>query len=209
MNGKIDISGVTLTTQRLILRPWREEDWPDLYEYARVDGVGQMAGWLPHKDSMESRAVLKMFIRGRNVLALEYQGKVIGSLGIELYNEEHYPELASRIGREIGYVLSRDYWGRGLMTEAVREVNRYLFDTVGLDFVLVAHFIHNDRSRRVIEKCGFQYIKDSVFKTQFDIVEPSRDYILYRKAWKRMDRRNHWDWAQRKPCFLNILKKGK
>ena len=48
MNASIDITGIVLRTERLILRPWKQEDLDDFFEYARVDGVGQMAGWLPH-----------------------------------------------------------------------------------------------------------------------------------------------------------------
>ena len=44
MNAQIDISGIVLHTERLILRPWRQEDLEDFYEYAKVDGVGQLAG---------------------------------------------------------------------------------------------------------------------------------------------------------------------
>jgi ribosomal-protein-alanine N-acetyltransferase len=44
MNVPIDITGTMLTTDRLLLRPWRETDLNDLYAYARADGVGQMAG---------------------------------------------------------------------------------------------------------------------------------------------------------------------
>ena len=55
MNAEIDVSQVVLKTERLTLRPWKESDLDDFYEYARVDGVGQMAGWLPHKDREESR----------------------------------------------------------------------------------------------------------------------------------------------------------
>ena len=113
MNGRIDITGVVLTTDRLTLRPWRESDLSDFYEYASVDGVGQMAGWIPHRNLEESRRILSHFIEGRHVFALEIRGKVIGSLGIEKYNEENYPELSAFRGREIGYVLSKDYWGRG------------------------------------------------------------------------------------------------
>ena len=49
MNASIDISSVRLTTARLILRPFEQKDLIDFNEYARVDGVGQMAGWLPHQ----------------------------------------------------------------------------------------------------------------------------------------------------------------
>ncbi len=180
MNAVIDLTEVCLTTERLTLRPWRETDLEDFFEYAKVDGVGQMAGWTPHKDPEESRSILAMFIQGKRTFALEYQGKVIGSLGVEFYKEEHHPQLTALRGREIGYVLSKDYWGRGLMPEAVQAVIRWLFDEVGLDFILVGHFEWNDRSRRVIEKCGFTYVKTVDYATRYETVEQAREYILRR-----------------------------
>ena len=182
MNAAIDITGVVLKTPRLVLRPWRESDLEDFYAYARVDGVGQWAGWAPHRDIEESRCILRMFIDEKKTFALEYEGKVVGSLGIETYEEARYPELdlAEKRGREIGYALSKDYWGRGLMTEAVKAAIRYLFDDVKLDFVTVGHFTRNDRSRRVIEKCGFRYVKTIPFDTQDGRTEDSMEYILYR-----------------------------
>ena len=179
MNKKMDISSVILKTPRLTLRPWRESDLADLNEYARVDGVGQMAGWTPHKSLEESRRILNSFIRGKKTFALEYEGKVIGSLGIEEYNEEHYPELAASQGREIGYVLSQDYWGRGLMPEAVKTVIGWLFDEINLDFLICGHFDWNHRSARVVEKCGFTYIKTVKYETRYDTVENSMEYVLY------------------------------
>ena len=62
MNAEIDISNVILRTERMTLRPWRETDLDDFYEYASVDGVGQMAGWKPHADKNESGEILKRFI---------------------------------------------------------------------------------------------------------------------------------------------------
>ena len=180
MNKPIDISDVLLTTDRLVLRPWRESDLQDFYAYARVEGVGQMAGWTPHRNLEESRTILAHFIKGKHVFALELQGKAIGSLGIEEYNEDNYPELAALHGREIGYVLSKEYWGQGLMPEAVQAVIHYLFDVVGLDFVIVGNFDHNKQSRRVIEKCGFRYIKTTKYETGYGTVENSVEYILYR-----------------------------
>ena len=179
MNVQIDISAVVLKTERLTLRPWREEDLDDFYEYASVDGVGQRAGWNPHKSLEESKEILSHFIRGKRVFALEFQGKAIGSLGVDPYPEEKYPELDTLKGCEIGYVLSRDFWGRGLMPEAVKAVTAWLFEEQKADFVLCGHFIHNDRSRRVIEKCGFQYVKTVDFETRYETVENGWDYILY------------------------------
>ena len=179
MNKEINITGVVLTTDRLTLRPWRESDLHDFYEYASVDGVGQMAGWNPHRNMEESRMILGSFVREQKTFALEYRGKVIGSLGIEEYSEEHHPEVRDLQGREIGYVLSKDYWGQGLMPEAVRAVIDWLFYELQLDFIIVGHFDHNGQSRRVIEKCGFRYVKTIQFETRYHTVENSMEYILY------------------------------
>ena len=179
MNKQIDITNVVLMTDRLTLRPWRESDLNDFYEYASVDGVGQMAGWNPHRNVEESKMILDMFIRERKTFALEYEGKVIGSFGIEAYSEENYPELDVLQGREIGYVLSKAYWGQGLMPEAVKAVIDWLFHKEKLDFMIVGHFEWNGQSRRVVEKCGFQYMKTTKFETKYDTVVNSMEYILY------------------------------
>ena len=179
MNKQIDITNIVLTTDRLTLRPWRESDLVDFYEYASVDGVGQMAGWIPHRNMEESKEILARFINGKHVFALEYQGKVIGSLGVEKYREDNYPELDTLHGCEIGYVLSKAYWGQGLMPEAVKAVIQWLFHDEKVDFIICGHFIRNDQSRRVIEKCGFQYIKTVQFQTKYDTIETCWDYILY------------------------------
>lgn len=179
MNKSIDISGIILNTEHLVLRPWKEFDLEDLFEYASVDGVGQMAGWPPHKSIEESRKRLDRFISNKKTFALEYQGKVIGSCGLVDYNEERYPELALLNGREIGYVLSKDYWGRGLMPEAVKAVIQYLFEVENLDFIIAGHFKRNAQSARVIQKCGFAYIKTIPYETQYGTIETSVEHILY------------------------------
>lgn len=183
MNTEIDISSELIKTNRLTLRPWQESDLQDFYEYAHVDGVGQMAGWMPHKSIDESKRILDHFISGKKTFALEYEGKVIGSIGIEEYSEKDYPELAELCGREIGYVLSKEYWGRALMPEAVRAVIEYLFKTVKLDFILVGHFDFNKQSARVIEKCGFHYIKTRPYETRYGKIEMSEESILYRNEY--------------------------
>ena len=179
MNKPIDISTVELYTERLILRPWRETDLEDFYSYARVDGVGQMAGWLPHESIETSKAILNSFISHKKTFAIEFESRVIGSLGIESYNETNFPELEALQGRAIGYVLSKDHWGRGLMPEAVRAAISYLFDTVGLDFILISHFEWNRQSARVIEKCGLKYLKTTVHETRFGTKETTIENIIY------------------------------
>ena len=73
MNASIDISGIILKTDRLILRPWRQEDLEDFYEYARVDGGGQRAGWLPHENKEKSKQILEGFIEKKKVLQQDIQ----------------------------------------------------------------------------------------------------------------------------------------
>mgnify|MGYP004677150477 FL=1 len=183
MNTPVDISNVTLKTNRMILRPWRQSDLDDFYEYASVDGVGQMAGWMPHKDKAESQTILDMFIAGKKTFALEYERKVIGSLGIECYNEKQFSELSEYKGREIGCVLSKAYWGQGLMPEAVSEVIRYLFEDCGLDFIIYEYFLYNRQSARVQEKCGFHFLKAVDYTTRMGTVEPSNANIIWKKDW--------------------------
>ncbi len=171
MNAPIDVSAVILHTKRLTLRPWRMSDLTDFYEYASVDGVGQMAGWLPHKNIEESRTILEQFLENKNQFAVEYNGKVIGSVGVEKYDEHLLPEYANKRGRELGFVLSKDYWGQGLMPEAVEAAAQYLFDKENLDFLVCGHFVENDRSRRVQEKCGFRHVKQSKYTTYYGEVK--------------------------------------
>lgn len=184
MNAAIDISGTVLHTERLTLRSWKESDLEDFYAYASVDGVGQMAGWMPHANRAESQRILARFIANKRTFALEYQGKVIGSLGIELYDEEAFPEFADKRCRSIGYVLSKDYWGRGLMPEAVKEVLRYLFEDVGLDVLFCGRFLSNRQSGRVQEKCGFRHYAYDRFETQLGTIEEHETRILTREAWQ-------------------------
>ena len=184
MNVPIDISGVELTTARMTLRPWRQSDLEDFFEYASVEGVGQMAGWLPHKDIGETQKILDSFIEKKRTFALDYQGKVIGSLGVEYYSETESPELDSMRTRALGFVLSKDYWGRGLMPEAVNEVIRWLFEERKLDAILCAHFDWNTQSARVQQKCGFHFLKESVYKTRYGTVEKDILNVLYREEWE-------------------------
>lgn len=183
MNTYIDISGVTLKTERLILRPWRQEDLDDFFEYASVDGVGQMAGWQPHETKEDSQLILDSFIEYKRTFALEYCGKVIGSLGIENYSEKRFPEFADLKCRAIGFVLSKAYWGRGLMAEAVNEVVRYLFEEVGLDAVLCGHFLSNRQSGRVQEKCGFKHYAFGKYETRSGEVIDDEITVLTKNEW--------------------------
>lgn len=143
-----------LETERLILRPWEITDLDDFYEYAKSPHVGPNAGWGPHSNKEVSRKILQSFINTDEVMAILYKnnGKVIGSIGV--HTDEKRPGVNAKM---IGYVLSKDYWGKGLASEAVKEIIRYLFEEEKLDVLSCYHYPQNIRSKRVIEKCGFKY----------------------------------------------------
>lgn len=175
MNALVDITGVRLETGRLILREWQLSDLDDFFEYCSVPGTGEAAGWPHHKNKEESLGILNGFIANKKTFALvdKETNKVIGSLGLEKYgNEEQLSEFFDYRGREIGYVLSAAYWGKGLMTEAVKAVINYCFNTLDFDFLLCGHFFKNHRSMRVQEKCGFTHYRQLVFDTKLGIKEP-------------------------------------
>lgn len=175
MNAKVDISGVRLETERLILREWNLQDLDDFFEYASIPEVGPMAGWPPHENKEISLEILKRFINGKKTFAIVYKenNKTIGSLGIEEYGlEDKLTEFIPYQGRSIGYVLSKDYWGKGLMPEALKEVINYCFNVLNYDFLLSGHFDFNHRSCRVQEKCGFVPYRKIDFDTKLGKEEP-------------------------------------
>lgn len=176
MNADFKINGKVLETERLILRPFALDDLDDLFEYASIDGVGERAGWSHHQNKEKSLEILNSFIKEDKTFAivLKEENKVIGSLGVEKYTRtDELPELNDYIGRELGYVLSKPYWGKGLMPEAVKRVIDYLFDELEYDFLVCGYFDFNAQSKRVQEKCGFKPYKRIVYKTIMGVDQPS------------------------------------
>ena len=180
MNANVDLTGVVLETDRLIIREWSEMDLEDFFEYAKVDGVGQMAGWNPHTSIQESKTILEMFIKGKNIFALELREnhKVIGSLGLETLSLSLSDAYENLVGREIGYVLSKDYWGKGLMPEAVNRVIKFCFEKENYDYLMCSHSVINSQSNRVIEKSGFRFVKENTRITRTGDEHISLYYVL-------------------------------
>ena len=175
MNADFRLNGLTIETERLILRPFCQSDLEDFYEYASVGGVVEMAGWRHHESKEKSKEILDMFISEDKTLAIVYKenNKLIGSLGVEKYGmEDKLTEFDGYRGREIGYVLSKDYWGRGIMPEAVNAVIDYLFNRLDWDFLTCGYYDFNNQSKRVQEKCGFKPYRKLVMDTRLGTKEP-------------------------------------
>ena len=182
---KLDCKSIRIETSRLFLRGFKEGNLNDFYDYAKVPDVGEWAGWSHHKDINESKKILGYFISDSNVLALadKKSSKVIGSLGLDKSSWSlERPELINLKTVELGYVLSKDYWGKGLMTEVVKAVIDYLFKNTAIDFITICHWDKNVRSEKVIRNCGFTYLEEGPSKTLFDdSIRNDKRYILYRK----------------------------
>jgi ribosomal-protein-alanine N-acetyltransferase len=175
MNANFEIGKLVIETERLVLRPFRQSDLHDFNEYASVPGVGEMAGWKHHETIEKTKEILDMFIKEDKTFAIVFKknNKVIGSIGVEQYGlEDKLTEFNGYYGREIGYVLSKDYWGKGIMPEAVEAVINYLFNDLNLDFLTCGYYDFNNQSKRVQEKCGFKPYRKLVMDTRLGTKEP-------------------------------------
>lgn len=166
----------TIETERLILRDWDVDDVDDLYDYAKNPNVGPHGGWKPHESKIESLEIMQtLFINKYDSWAIVYKenGKVIGSIGYE--TDVRRPQVNCR---ELGYAMSEDYWGKGIMTEAAKAVLQYGFKELDLDMVSIYRNPQNKRSGRVIEKCGFTY--EGLLRKAYKIYDGSiRDVACY------------------------------
>ncbi len=181
MNAPFRINGKVIETERLILRSFKPTDLEDFYEYASVEGVGEMAGWKHHESIDESQKIMDSFINNDKVFAvcLKENNQVIGTVGIEKYGlEDALTEFKNYCGRELGYVLSKDYWGKGLMPEAVNAVIEYLFNELDYDFLLCGYYNFNERSKRVQTKCGFRPYRSLTMTTQMGTKEQGTLMLL-------------------------------
>ncbi len=174
MNVEFRLNGKIIKTTRLVLRTFKLQDLDDFFEYASVEGVGERAGWPHHKTKDETLIILKRFIEQDKTFAicLKENNKVIGSLGIEKYGmEDVLSEFFDYKGREIGFVLSKNYWGQGLMPEAVKAVIEYLFNEKNLDFITCGYYSFNVQSKRVQKKCGFKPYRRLIMETKMGTKE--------------------------------------
>ncbi len=83
--------------------------------------------------------------------AITVDSRVIGSIGVFRQGNIH------RQTGELGYYIAEDYWGKGIMTEAVKQICKYVFANSDIIRIFAEPFAYNKASCRVLEKAGFQY----------------------------------------------------
>ena len=144
---------MSMETDRIILRPWRECDAPALFKYAGDPEVGPRAGWPPHKSVEESLEVIRGIFMNSHMWAVELKetGEAIGCVGYLTASSSNL-----EIGEdqcEVGYWIARPYWGQGICTEAMQLV----VDHCAREYKVLwgSYFPSNPASGRVMEKLGF------------------------------------------------------
>lgn len=175
------------TTERLILRPWRESDAESLFKYAKDPNVGPIAGWPVHTSVENSLEIIRTVLSANETYAvcLKEDNIAIGSIGLMT------PELSHTTAKEdeleIGYWIGVPFWGQGLIPEAVRKLQEHAFADLGCSALWCGYYDGNEKSKRCQEKCGFVYHhteKDKPCELMGDIrtVHFSR---ITREQWER------------------------
>lgn len=146
----------TLETARLILREISYDDISDMYEYATSPLVGPVAGWEPHRNINDTKAIIQMFRDKKKfgqlgvfAIILKANMKMVGTVELHTYIRGYKAEL--------GYTVNPRYWGRGIAVEASFAAIRWGFTELKLKRIECTTFVENHQSKRVCDKLQFTY----------------------------------------------------
>jgi ribosomal-protein-alanine N-acetyltransferase len=175
--GEISRNLPTLETDRLILRRMTPSDAEAVFAYASDPEVTRYVVWDTHRSIQDSRAFLELAVQ-------KYKSGGEPDWGIVYKGDHHFVGTCGFVGwdvdharAEIGYVLSRKYWGRGLMPEALRAMIAFGFERMGLNRIEARCIAENAASARVMEKVGMTY--EGTLRQRELIKGAYRDMKLY------------------------------
>ena len=148
-----------IETDRLILRRYKIEDADAMYKnWASDSEVTKFLTWQPHPSVDVSRSIIEDWLKKYSdekyyqwAIVLKDNGnEPIGDISVVHMNED-----ISMV--HIGYCLGRAWWRRGIMSEALKAVTDFMFDTVEVNRVEARHDPRNPNSGKVMQKCGMKY----------------------------------------------------
>jgi RimJ/RimL family protein N-acetyltransferase len=149
---------IRLTTERLLLRPFTPGDAEDVHEYTNdLEWARYQVNIpMPPYTKKDTESLVAMFSEQSNpgilqILAIVLEDKVIGEIVLNQRDEDLKSERV-----ELAYSLSRQHWGKGLMTEAARAVMNWAFQTYGFNRMFAFCDPRNVGSSRVLEKMGMK-----------------------------------------------------
>ncbi|MBP5245099.1 MAG: GNAT family N-acetyltransferase [Clostridia bacterium] len=167
-----------LETERLILCKITEDYAEDMFEYASDADVTKYLTWYPHSSVTETRRYIQLLQKKYNEgvfhdfgILLKENGKFIGTCG---YTSIDYKENTA----EIGYVLSKEYWGREIMPEAVKELMKFGFEKLGFSGYNAKCMEGNDASTKVMSKCGMTF--EGMYRHSMYIKGEFKNIIVYK-----------------------------
>lgn len=145
-------------TERLILRPFRYSDAADMFKYWTADKeVTKYLSWQAHPAVAATEAILKIWLKGyddpynfRWAITVKDTGDCAVGIIDCVDMDKNIPSC------EIGYALSKEFWSKGIMTEALKAVIDYLKD-VGFVRIAARHNTQNPASGKVMIKAGMQF----------------------------------------------------
>jgi ribosomal-protein-alanine N-acetyltransferase len=146
----------TVETNRLLLRPYQDEDLDPLYEIQRDSKAMQYTIYVEDRQEAEKRfkafaALLDRIGYAPWTVVLKQDERIIGWGGLNI------DPFDSGWGTEVAYFFHPDYWNRGFATELVMASLREGFTHLNLDMIGAFARRENRASIRVLEKCGFKY----------------------------------------------------
>lgn len=190
-----------LETERLILRPWKEDDAEDLYKYAKNPEVGPIAGWPVHTSVENSREIIKRVLSADETYAvcLKEDNVAIGSIGLIPPVQSHTAASDDEI--EIGYWIGEPFWGNGYIPEAVRALQKHAFEDLDCSAMWCGYYDGNEKSKRCQEKCGFVYHHTEVNKTCTLMGDIRTEHFTYLK-------KQQWQNRQDKALVFYVHGKG-
>ena len=172
----------TIETERLILRPFVMEDADAMFRnWAGDDEVTKFLTWPTHESAAVSRMVLSHWtghypetnFYNWAIVWKENGPEPIGNIAVCRINEN--VDCAT-----MGYCMSRNHWGKGIMAEALSAVIAFLFDQVGFNRIEAEHDVNNPNSGRVMEKAGMRHegVMRQAGRSNQGIIDVSRWAIL-------------------------------
>ena len=177
-----------IETERLILRPWQEQDAEDLYTYASNPEVGPPAGWPPHTSVDNSREIIKNVLSKPETYAVCLKdGTPIGSIGLHLNGSTDMTDRDDEC--ELGYWIGKPYWGQGLIPEASRALMRYAFEELGMRAVWCGYYDGNEKSRKVQTKLGFVYqLKTEGLEVRLrNVIRTGHCNLMTKERWQKVE----------------------
>lgn len=147
----------TIITDRLIIRKPSMNDVDDIYEYAKTEYVGPIAGWLPHKSIIETKLIVKKFIKSKDIWVIELKElkKVIGTISLTVRS---FTDVVNET-LELGYAISHLFWNKGYGSEAAKAMIDFAFNNLEVKKLICSHDESNIASKKIILKNGFKLVK--------------------------------------------------